>query len=127
MRPRASAAPQLSFRHQAAAPADASAASKDEMSSSPPSSSFQFSPYLAQVEFMAAADWSAEVQALCSIISADADGKLVEPDSGTEAHEAWCKIKSVFGKVGTRDELLADHSLDGAGGAVGSSSCVLLC
>lgn len=72
------------------------------------------SPYLAQVEFMATDDWAAECQALCSNIAAGADGALVEPESGTPAHEAWCKIKSVYGKIGTKKELLADHSLDGA-------------
>lgn len=109
--------PQLSFRQPFAVPGSSSSSSASTPASPPvaqPSDCSAPPPlFAAEVEFLSAAAWAEEMAALCSAVGAtEEDGQLIEPESTSSAHELWCKVKSVYGRLGSKAALLADKSLD---------------
>lgn len=73
-----------------------------------------YTPYVAVVEFLSAAEWRVEVEAACAALGAggDPDAPLAEPEADTPAHEAWCKVRAAYGRApASAAALRADASL----------------
>lgn len=73
-----------------------------------------YTPYVAVVEFLSAAEWRVEVDAACAALNGggDPDAPLAEPEADTPAHEAWCKVRAAYGRApASAAALRADASL----------------
>ena len=77
--------------------------------------------YRGTVDFISADDWARELDGIyASLMSEDGRLQIERPwDKDSAASLAWWKLKSVFGRVASREEL---ESVEGAGGGLGDST-----
>ena len=67
--------------------------------------------YEGVVEFISNAEWNDELDKIYDALPREkptgdnAEGEFTQPQEGTPTHEAWCKLKSVYGRVAPRREL----------------------